>query len=150
MLGICSRGIKYWTWCHQFLTARAAPEVISLATKRLSFSIWVYILRRKWSVCEEMKHLSNDIVICYHLTTECRASIRRSAAVLSPLSIISPLSLGPQPLLRHPMSWRKVDIGSADIWTLVMEAVILTNDMQRNIDWVKQKRLARFKLVRNN
>ena len=25
MLGICSRGIKYWTWCHQFLTARAVP-----------------------------------------------------------------------------------------------------------------------------
>ena len=25
MLGICSRVIKYWTWCHQFLTARAAP-----------------------------------------------------------------------------------------------------------------------------
>ena len=88
MLGICSRGIKYWTWCHQFLTARAAPEVISLATKRLSFSIWVHILRRKWSVCEEMKHFSNDIVICYHLTAECRASIRRSAAVLSPLSTV--------------------------------------------------------------
>ena len=85
MLGICSRGIKYWTWCHQFLTARAAPEVISLATKRLSFPIWVHFLRRLWSVWGEMKHFSNDIVICYHLTAECRASIRTSAAVLSSL-----------------------------------------------------------------
>ena len=32
-----------------------------------------------------MKHFSNDIVICYHLTAECRASIRTSAAVLSSL-----------------------------------------------------------------
>ena len=143
MLGICSRGIKYWTWCHQFFNCKSCPISHESGFKKAFIFNFQYefILRRKWSVWEEMKHFSNDVVICYHLTAECRASIRRSAAVLSPLST---LSLGPPPLLRHPMSRRIVDVGSVDILTLVMEAVILTNDMQRNIDWVKQEPSVRY------